>query len=75
SLETVLERNPDVILTPQPASRDRLLSGNASQWSSIKAVRRGRVYLLDQDTFSRPGPRLIDVLERLAFEILHPRED
>ncbi|HSR51726.1 MAG TPA: ABC transporter substrate-binding protein, partial [Acidobacteriota bacterium] len=25
SLETVLERNPDVILTPQPASRDRLL--------------------------------------------------
>ncbi|HSR49270.1 MAG TPA: helical backbone metal receptor [Acidobacteriota bacterium] len=74
SLETVLERNPDVILTPRQSSRQDLISGRRGQWASIKAVREGRVYLLDQDAFSRPGPRLIDVLELLAFDILHPSQ-
>jgi iron complex transport system substrate-binding protein len=42
------------------------------QWSSLKAVRTGQVYLTDGNQyFNRPGPRLVDSLEILA-EILHP---
>ncbi len=42
------------------------------EWSSLQAVRNGKVYLADGNSyFNRPGPRLVDSLEILA-EILHP---
>ena len=41
-------------------------------WQDIKAVRAGRVFLVDgKQYFNRPGPRLVESLEILA-EILHP---
>jgi iron complex transport system substrate-binding protein len=41
-------------------------------WSELRAVRQGRVYLLDGNAyFNRPGPRLAESLEILA-ELLHP---
>ncbi len=42
-------------------------------WPELRAVRSGRVYLLDGNQyFNRPGPRLVESLEILA-EILHPQ--
>ena len=41
-------------------------------WSSLAAVRSGRVYFADGNAyFNRPGPRLADTVEILA-EMLHP---
>lgn len=41
-------------------------------WSALRAVRDGRVYVIDGNHyFNRPGPRLIDSLEILAH-LLHP---
>ena len=41
-------------------------------WQDIPAVRNGRVYALDANSyFSRPGPRLVTGLEILA-KLLHP---
>jgi iron complex transport system substrate-binding protein len=41
-------------------------------WSGLRAVRQGRVFLLDGNQyFNRPGPRLAESLEILA-ELLHP---
>jgi iron complex transport system substrate-binding protein len=41
-------------------------------WSSLRAVRRDRVFLTDGNQyFNRPGPRLADSLEILT-EMLHP---
>jgi hypothetical protein len=40
-------------------------------WSSISAVAKGAVYLIDENLFARPGPRIVDGLETLA-KILHP---
>jgi iron complex transport system substrate-binding protein len=41
-------------------------------WSELRAVREGRVFLADGNSFfNRPGPRLVESLEILA-EILHP---
>ncbi|MGH2585477.1 MAG: cobalamin-binding protein [Dehalococcoidia bacterium] len=43
-----------------------------SEWTSLRAVREGRVYLTDGNQyFNRPGPRLVESLEILA-EVLHP---
>lgn len=40
-------------------------------WKTLRAVREGRVYPVDANgCFSRPGPRLVDGIERLA-EVLH----
>jgi iron complex transport system substrate-binding protein len=42
------------------------------EWRALRAVREGRVYLLDGNAlFNRPGPRLVESCEVLA-EILHP---
>jgi iron complex transport system substrate-binding protein len=44
------------------------------QWSQLRAVQTGRVYLSDGNQyFNRPGPRLVDSLEILA-EIFHPEQ-
>jgi iron complex transport system substrate-binding protein len=41
-------------------------------WSEIPAVRSGRVYAVDADSyFARPGPRVVDGTELLAH-IIHP---
>lgn len=42
------------------------------EWSRLRAVRDGRVYLTDGNQyFNRPGPRLVESLEILG-EMLHP---
>lgn len=42
------------------------------EWSSLRAVRTGKVFITDGNSyFNRPGPRLVDSLEILA-EIVHP---
>jgi iron complex transport system substrate-binding protein len=42
------------------------------EWSELKAVREGRVYIADGNQyFNRSGPRIVESLEILA-EILHP---
>jgi iron complex transport system substrate-binding protein len=68
SAEAVVERNPAAILGPstQSAKLTPSLLAQRPGWANIKAVRDGRVYLLDSDTSSRPGPRLVDALESLA---------
>lgn len=71
SLETVVERNPAVILGPV-SQREKLtpeLIGQRPGWATIAAVQGGRVYLLDGDIVSRPGPRLAEALEALALAL------
>ena len=42
-------------------------------WRELKAVRDGRVFVIDgHHYFNRPGPRLVESAEMIA-EILHPR--
>ncbi|MGC1395389.1 MAG: cobalamin-binding protein [Coleofasciculaceae cyanobacterium] len=46
---------------------------NNPKWQTLKAVKNGKVYLTDGNSyFNRPGPRLVDSLEILV-EILHPK--
>jgi len=65
--EAVVRRDPEVILLTY-AGRQRVAARVG--WAGVAAVRRGRIYELDPDLVSRPGPRLVDGLERIA-RLLH----
>jgi iron complex transport system substrate-binding protein len=73
STEVIIERDPQVIVGPD-SHGDKLTIDQLAErpgWAEISAVRDGRIYLLDGDMVSRPGPRLADVLEELA-QVLYP---
>jgi len=75
SSEGILKINPEVIIDMVP----RLIPGAdrqtiASDWqqlAQVDAVEHGRIYVLDDDYVSIPGPRFILFVEKLA-RILHP---
>jgi len=74
--EEILAARPDMILVMGverqggPRGIERLRSRMG--WSSLEAVRQGRVIdTIHADLLSRPGPRLVDGLEALA-RALHP---
>jgi iron complex transport system substrate-binding protein len=68
SLETLAAWNPDLVVrpaTPENAEAFRAaLEGDA--FGVVPAVRAGRVAAIPGDILERPGPRLVDALERLA---------
>jgi len=75
SAESVLERDPQVIIGPD-SQAERLTVDALSErpgWADIQAVRNGRIYLLDGDIVSRPGPRLADAIAALAAALYPTR--
>jgi iron complex transport system substrate-binding protein len=73
SAEAVVERDPAVILGPDSRG-DKLTAEQLTQrpgWAKVAAVRERRIYRLNDDIVSRPGPRLADALEQLA-KALYP---
>ncbi len=73
SEEVVLAKDPEVILAPsmQPGQVTREQFTSKPGWGDVSAVRNDRIYLLDGDTISRCGPRLVDALEAMS-RFLYP---
>ena len=67
SKETAMAMNPDVIILSE--SEDNR-EANAV-FKNSTAVKNGRVYRVNADILSRPGPRLVDAIEQIARD-LHP---
>jgi iron complex transport system substrate-binding protein len=38
-------------------------------WDAIAAVQNERIYAINPDIISRPGPRIVDALEQLARDL------
>jgi iron complex transport system substrate-binding protein len=71
SAEALLAAQPDVIVTDRSTSLRSLLG--APPWNALRAVRDGRVYVLDDpDILERPGPRYNEGLAWLIAR-LHAR--
>ena len=78
SSEGILQINPQVIVDMVP----RLVPGQGkarvrADWNElgrVEAVARDRVYVLDDDYVSVPGPRFILFVEKLA-RLIHPEAD
>ncbi len=69
SKETAVALNPDVIILSE--SEDNQEPNDA--FRNSPAVKNGRVYKVNADLLSRPGPRLVDALEQIAQD-LHPEK-
>lgn len=71
SAEIIVDRDPEVILGPD-SHGDALVAEKIAArpgWANVAAVKTGRVYLLDGDAVSRPGPRIVNILEEIARDL------
>jgi iron complex transport system substrate-binding protein len=65
--ESVLERNPDVIITTYNYVEDAVGQVTSREgWSEITAVKNKQVVEVNQDLVNRPGPRVVEGVEELA---------
>lgn len=71
-LEQLIERDPEVYLTSEDVADKTVESMKARPgFSEIKAIKNNRVYILDPNITSRPGPRIVEALELVA-KAIHP---
>jgi iron complex transport system substrate-binding protein len=71
--EQVISLAPEVIVqVAMGTEADRKVHEFWGRWTAIPAVRDGRVYVLDPDLVTRPGPRIIEGLTLLE-KVLHER--
>jgi iron complex transport system substrate-binding protein len=73
SFEAVLARNPDWIMAADSHGEALTMERLAQRpgWSSLSAVKKNQVALLDGDVVSRAGPRFVEALEMMA-KVLYP---
>lgn len=77
SLEKVIDSDPDVIITTSGGGMG-VAGSNLSyeyittnpRFAGISAVKEGRVYVIDADIATRPGPRIVDALEEI-YRCIH----
>jgi iron complex transport system substrate-binding protein len=71
--EAIIQLNPDVIVTTygfyEKNPVEKVLSRKG--WENVSAIKNKRVYDVNSDTVSRPGPRLVEGLEELA-SVVYP---
>jgi len=64
--EAIIQAAPDVIiLADEDAGESAQTVSARPGWDAIPAVKDGRIYTVNPDIVSRPGPRLIEALETL----------
>jgi iron complex transport system substrate-binding protein len=73
SMEAVLQEDPEVLVFPVGKAEGISESEQQTwrQWSTMTAVKQGRLHQISADWLNRPGPRIARGLEALV-EILHP---
>ncbi|MBN1219373.1 MAG: cobalamin-binding protein [Anaerolineae bacterium] len=71
SAEVIIERNPEVIIGPDNHSDELTIDNITSRagWDNINAVTNKRIYIYNGDAISRPGPRIVDILEEVARDL------
>lgn len=72
SAEEIFRQDPELILLGDTAFG--VTPGSLADrpgWQNLAAVKNGAVYAIDSNLVLRPGPRLIDGLERMA-SFIHP---
>ncbi|MEG0642026.1 MAG: ABC transporter substrate-binding protein [Clostridium sp.] len=68
--ESVLEANPDIILTNEGYVKDPVGTiKKRSGWENVNAIKNGKVYMIDADSSSRPSQNVIKALKEMAKAI------
>ena len=70
--EELLRLSPEVYLAQQgPMNPDPVPLADRPHFQPLKAARTGRYYVVAEEEFSRPGPRNVEAVEKLA-RLLYP---
>jgi len=71
----IFEQDPDLVMLCWCGTLQEKMSvskvGERPGWGRLRAVKHGRIHCFPEDLFGRPGPRLVEGLERLA-QVVHP---
>jgi len=70
SLEKLIEKNPDVLICFNKFNSKNGIKSTKG-YKDLDAVKKNKLFEIDEDIISRQGPRLADGLETLA-KIIHP---
>ncbi|WP_330110964.1 helical backbone metal receptor [Methylophaga thalassica] len=79
SAEGIIRMNPDAIIDVFPEQKDHQsdMKQVIKQWQtlrSVNAVKQQRIYIIEHDYASIPGPRIFKLLPEMA-QLLHPNLD
>ncbi len=66
SEETIIAREPAVILIPSSTGMEPAAVGLRNGWAGIPAVKADKVFVVDDNVYTRPGPRIADVVVELS---------
>jgi iron complex transport system substrate-binding protein len=71
-MEALIECNPEAYLVQQgPMNRNPSHPSSRPHFQVLEAVKKDKILFVDEQAYSRPGPRAVDAVEELA-EFLHP---
>lgn len=74
NFEALLMANPDFYIVQEgPMNRNPVPPGQRPDFSHLRAVRQGHVLDVSEFLYSRPGPRCVDAVERLAARLYPDR--
>ncbi|NWG09703.1 MAG: cobalamin-binding protein [Nitrososphaerales archaeon] len=74
--EAIINADPEVIIISQGAMAEScgltidVIKGRMG-WGDVSAVENDRIYEIDEAMLVRPGPRIVDAIETLAY-LIHP---
>jgi cobalamin transport system substrate-binding protein len=71
SVDELVRESPQIYLVASESGVSPAAVTKRPGFKAIAAVAKGRVYLIDSDLVSRPGPRVVDGLAALA-KVIHP---
>jgi iron complex transport system substrate-binding protein len=73
SVETIISKGPEIIImSSMESKRDYLnLVKKWQNWTSIPAVKKNAIYVVDSNLVDRSTPRIVEGLEALA-KMIHP---
>jgi iron complex transport system substrate-binding protein len=78
SLEAIAARDPDAVLVLAADTARAPDLGSRPGWDAVRAVREGRVLVVDQSLYGRPGPRMplaaADLARRIRRLDSRPRQ-
>lgn len=65
SEESVIASNPDVIIVPDQNGITVDAIKSRKGWQNMEAVKNNRIYIVDGNIVSRPGPRIIEAVKKI----------
>jgi iron complex transport system substrate-binding protein len=69
SVEKLVQHGPEVYLAASESAASVGAVGDRPGFSGIEAVAQGKVFLIDSDLITRPGPRVVDALAQAARDL------